>query len=100
MQRTIVQLEARLAQTEEDAMRGFRRGREHPGEDGDVYGGRNVMSDKFFDPSPSTKSSGSWREWAEDFVDFIAMRDDALAEALNVSKQSRIPIVSLGDNPR
>ena len=38
------------------------------------------------------KSSGSWREWAEDFVDFIAMRDDELAEALNVSKESRIPI--------
>ena len=43
MQRTIVQLEARLAQTEEDAMRGSRRGREHPGEDGDADGGRNLM---------------------------------------------------------
>ena len=48
MQRTIVQLEARRAQTEDDAMRGSRRGREFQGEDGDVDGGRNLMSDIAF----------------------------------------------------
>ena len=98
MQRTIVQLEARISQNEDDAMRGGpRRARDGQGEDGDD---RNLMSDKFFEPSPFTKSSGLWRDWAEDFVDFIAMRDDELSEALNVSKVSRFLIVSLGDNHR
>ena len=98
MQRTIVQLEARISQNEDDAMRGGpRRGRNNQGEDGDD---QNLMSDKFFEPSPFTKGTGSWREWAEDFVDFIAMRDEELAEALNTSKESRIPIVSLGGNHR
>ena len=34
------------------------------------------MSDKFFELSAFTKSSGPWREWAEDFVEIIAMRND------------------------
>ena len=78
-------------------MRGPCRGRDHQGEDGDD---QNLMSDKFFEPSPFTKNAGSWREWAEEFVDFIAMRDEELAEALNTPKESRIPIVSLGGNHR
>ena len=98
MQQTIVQLEARVTQSEEDSMRGGpRRGRDDSGEDGHD---KNLMSDKFFEPAPFTKSTGSWRDWAEDFVDFIAMRDDELAEALNTAKESRIPIDSFGDNLR
>ena len=98
MQRTIVQLEARISQTEDEAMRGgHRRSRDGQGEDGDD---RNLMSDKFFEPAPFTKSTGSWREWAEDFVDLIAMRDDELAEALNTAKESRVPVISFGDTQR
>ena len=100
MQRTIIALAARLPQTEDEAMRGSRRGRDHSGEDGDVDGGLNLMSDKLFGHSPCTKRSGPWRGWAEDFVDFIIMRDDELAEALNTSKEARTPIVSLCDSPR
>ena len=40
------------------------------------------MSKKFFDPVAFMKTSGPLREWAEEFGDFIAVRDEELAAAL------------------
>ena len=87
MQMTINEMEDRLRQAEDDSMRNAHRGRGYRGgdDDDDGGGGDKLMSNKFFAPTAFTKSSGSWREWAEDFVDYISMRDEELAEALNMA---------------
>ena len=99
MQQTISQLESRLSQAKEDALCYSRRSRNRSGEDDEAGRGCDLVLDKFFEPPPFMKSSGAWREWAEDFVDFIAMSDEELPEALNTAKDTIAPIISLGDNP-
>ena len=61
---------------------------------------RDIMSKKFFEPKAFTKSSGLFHQWAEDFVDFIAMRDEELATALQIAMETLTPIVSSGENQR
>ena len=61
---------------------------------------RDIISKKNFEPTASTKRSGPFRELADDFVDFIAMRDEELAEALQAVKDNLTPIVFLGENLR
>ena len=109
VQSTVAALQQRLEVAEEDASRANRRGggrhREEGDEDADgdddMRGKpKDLMSRKFFEPAPFNKSSGSFRDWAEEFVDFIAMRDENLAAALDNARDSKSPVLRLGDNDK
>ena len=56
------------------------------------------MDRKLFNSTPLTTKS-HFREWSEEFVDFVAMRDAEMSDGLNASKESKVAITSLGDNP-
>ena len=99
MQSTVLALQQRLEAAEEEASRSHRRGqgrgRADEGQedvDGDDYmrgKSKDLMSRKFFEPEPFTKSSGAFRDWSEEFVDFIAMRDETLSAALDNARDQR-----------
>ena len=109
VQSTVAALQQRLEVAEEDASRANRRGGGRHREEGDDDADgdddmrgkpKDLMSRKFFEPSPFNKSSGSFRDWAEEFVDFIAMRDENLAAALDNARDSKSPVLRLGDNDK
>ena len=58
-----------------------------------------LMDRKFFNPS-SFASGSVFREWKEEFEDFIAGRDPELAEKLERTEKAVEPIMSLGMNPK
>ena len=110
MQSMVLALQQRLEAAEEEASRSHRRGQDRgrddeAQEDGDgdddMRGkAKDLMSRKFFEPEPFTKSSGAFRDWSEEFVDFIAMRDENLAAALDNTRNSKSPVLRLGDNDK
>ena len=57
-----------------------------------------LVDHKFFQPPVFTVKS-HFREWSEEFVDFIGMKSDELADCLKTSMESKVPLTSLGRNP-
>ena len=96
MQDVIQKLSDRLQDAESEIARNGSRGRTSGG--GDT---REVefVSKKFFDPEPFT-SKDVWREWADEFIDFVAERPgvgESLAAGLEQARIRTIPYESLGD---
>ena len=84
-------LRVRLQKAEDKAFRSTRCPQRYnlAGDEVDNDMGRNdrdIMSNKFFEPTAFAKSSGPFHEWAEDFVNIIAMRDEEIAGALQTAK--------------
>ena len=59
---------------------------------------KNLVERKFFSPDELTTKS-VFKEWGEDFLDFVESRDTELADNLRKARDQSTPILSLGDNP-
>ena len=59
---------------------------------------KEPVDKKFFTPVELTVKT-IFKEWAEDFVDFVESRDELLGDELRKSADSAVFIISLGENP-
>ena len=97
MQDTMNAMQMRLAEAEDEIRRNGARGIGGRGHDRQE---EELVSKKFFDPEPFT-SKDVWREWSEDFVDFISGRPgsgETLASNLEQARIRTAPYESMGSN--